>query len=73
LERQNLLRALKAANGKVAGENGAARLLGMNPSTLNSRLKALGIRRPCPAAWIAAEVHLVSALSLLGPALPALS
>ena len=46
IERANLLRALDAAGWKVAGEKGAATLLRMNPSTLNSRLKALGIRRP---------------------------
>ncbi len=49
LERQNLLCALEATGWRVAGENGAARLLGINPSTLNSRLKALGISRPRPA------------------------
>jgi PAS domain S-box-containing protein len=46
LERANLLRALERASWRVAGEHGAAQLLGMNPSTLNSRMKALGIRRP---------------------------
>lgn len=46
LERQNLLLALESTGWRVAGENGAARLLGVNPSTLNSRLKALGIKRP---------------------------
>jgi PAS domain S-box-containing protein len=46
LERRNVLRALEAAAWKVAGENGAARLLGMSPSTLTSRMKALGIARP---------------------------
>jgi PAS domain S-box-containing protein len=71
LERQNLLRALEAANGKVAGEKGAARLLGMNPSTLNSRLKALGIKRPRPALWMAAQLHLAAFLSCLAPALAA--
>jgi hypothetical protein len=30
----------------VAGAGGAAELLGMKPSTLASRLKALGIQRP---------------------------
>jgi hypothetical protein len=30
---------------RVAGNNGAASLLGMKPSTLNSRIKALGIAR----------------------------
>jgi len=46
LERDNLMRALQATKWKVTGEGGAARLLGMNPSTLNSRIRALGIKRP---------------------------
>jgi transcriptional regulator with GAF, ATPase, and Fis domain len=46
LERQNLIRALEETNWRVSGENGAARLLGMNSSTLSSRMKALGIKRP---------------------------
>jgi len=45
LERENIVRALERAAGQVAGESGAARLLGMAPSTLASRIKALGIRR----------------------------
>jgi PAS domain S-box-containing protein len=47
-ERANILRALEASKWKVAGQNGAARRLGMNPSTLNSRMNALEIRRPGP-------------------------
>jgi transcriptional regulator with GAF, ATPase, and Fis domain len=46
LERQNILRALKATDWRVSGENGAAQLLGMNQSTLASRMKTLGIQRP---------------------------
>ncbi|MFQ5935898.1 MAG: sigma 54-interacting transcriptional regulator [Acidiferrobacterales bacterium] len=46
LERENLLRALETAGWRVAGENGAAQLLGMNPSTLSSRMKAFRIKRP---------------------------
>ncbi len=46
LERANLIRALESTNWRVAGENGAARLLGMKQSTLASRMKALGIVRP---------------------------
>jgi PAS domain S-box-containing protein len=46
LERDNIVRALDACDWRVAGERGAARLLGMNPSTLASRMKALGIGRP---------------------------
>jgi PAS domain S-box-containing protein len=46
LERSNLLRALQLAQWRVSGERGAAALLGMNPSTLRSRMKALGINPP---------------------------
>ena len=46
LERDNMVRALEATGWKVAGEKGAARLLGINPSTFASRMKALGIKRP---------------------------
>jgi transcriptional regulator with GAF, ATPase, and Fis domain len=44
-ERDNILRALDSAGGRIYGDGGAASLLGMNPSTLRSRMKALGIRR----------------------------
>ena len=46
LERQNILRALESTAWRVAGKDGAAALLGMNPSTLNSRMRALRIPRP---------------------------
>lgn len=46
IERDNLLRALEAAGWKVSGEQGAASILGIHPSTLSSRMKALGIKRP---------------------------
>ena len=45
LERTNLIAALETTAWRVAGENGAAQLLGMKPTTLNSRMKALGIER----------------------------
>jgi PAS domain S-box-containing protein len=45
LERDNILRALESSGWRVAGKDGAAFMLGMNPSTLNSRIRALGIRR----------------------------
>ncbi|MGE5815525.1 MAG: helix-turn-helix domain-containing protein [Acidobacteriota bacterium] len=44
-ERDNLLAALKASGGKVSGPHGAAALLGMNPNTLTSRLRALGLKK----------------------------
>jgi PAS domain S-box-containing protein len=45
LERQNILLALEQCAWKVSGENGAAKLLGINSSTLASRMKALCIIR----------------------------
>jgi PAS domain S-box-containing protein len=45
IERENLRQALERSAWKVAGDTGAARLLGMAPSTLTSRMKALGLRR----------------------------
>ena len=45
MERENLRRALTATGWRISGEKGAARLLGMPPSTLNSRLKALDLKR----------------------------
>ncbi|HEX2931708.1 MAG TPA: sigma 54-interacting transcriptional regulator [Candidatus Binatia bacterium] len=45
LERQNIIAALESADWKIAGSNGAAQLLGMKPTTLSSRMKALAIER----------------------------
>ncbi len=42
-EKANLRAALEAAGGKVYGREGAAALLGIKPTTLASRLRALGI------------------------------
>jgi transcriptional regulator with GAF, ATPase, and Fis domain len=44
LEAENLRAALRAANGKIYGPDGAAALLGVKPTTLASRMKALGMR-----------------------------
>ena len=43
-ERESLAAALRQTNGMIAGPRGAAALLGMKPTTLTSRLKALGLR-----------------------------
>lgn len=45
-ERVNIVRALQSCDWRVSGEGGAARLLGVPPSTLSSRMKSLGIERP---------------------------
>ncbi len=42
-ERESILAALKQSGGKVFGAAGAAELLGMKPTTLASRIKALRI------------------------------
>jgi formate hydrogenlyase transcriptional activator len=44
-ERQQILKALKQSNWIVAGPNGAAAYLGMNRSTLQVRIRKLGIAR----------------------------
>ncbi len=46
LERKNLIAALECAQWKVSGSKGAAVLLGMKPTTLTSRIQALGIKSP---------------------------
>jgi transcriptional regulator with GAF, ATPase, and Fis domain len=46
VERQHILDVLEACEWKVKGSGNAADRLGLNPSTLRSRLKKLGIRRP---------------------------
>ncbi|MCS3796461.1 sigma-54-dependent transcriptional regulator [Niastella sp. OAS944] len=43
LEREHIISVLAKCNGKVFGKGGAAELLGLNVSTLNSRMKKLGI------------------------------
>jgi transcriptional regulator with GAF, ATPase, and Fis domain len=44
-ERANIVAALRQAHFKISGKGGAADLLGINPGTLASRLKALGINK----------------------------
>jgi transcriptional regulator with GAF, ATPase, and Fis domain len=43
-ERANLVNALKRAHGRIYGSGGAADLLGVKPTTLASRLRALRIK-----------------------------
>ena len=44
-ERDHIIATLKSCNWKVYGPGGAAELLEMNVSTLNSRIKKLGIEK----------------------------
>ncbi len=45
VQKNHILRVLKLAGGKVSGKGGAAELLGLKPTTLESRIKKLGIQR----------------------------
>ena len=45
-ERENLLAALRQTKWKISGEDGAAELLGVKPTTLTSRMKKMRITRP---------------------------
>lgn len=46
VERSHILGILKDTNWKIKGVNGAAEILGINPSTLRDRIEKLGIERP---------------------------
>ena len=44
--RENTIAALEAANWRVSGAEGAAELLGIRPTTLSDRIRAMKIERP---------------------------
>jgi len=46
VERDAIERALVQTGGRVSGPRGAARVLGLKATTLQSRMKKLGVRRP---------------------------
>jgi transcriptional regulator with GAF, ATPase, and Fis domain len=46
LERQNVLAVLTRTNWKISGAGSAAEFLGINPATLRSRMRMMGIRKP---------------------------
>ena len=45
-ERENILAVLKKSDWKIKGADGAAELLGVKPTTLLSRMKKMGLKRP---------------------------
>jgi transcriptional regulator with GAF, ATPase, and Fis domain len=45
LEKNNMTKALNVADWKIAGEKGAATLLGIKPSTLTYRMQQFGIKK----------------------------
>ncbi len=46
IQREGILHALERAGWRVSGPRGAAAALGLKPTTLESKMKRLGIRRP---------------------------
>ena len=48
VERRHILSVLEETGWRVAGKAGAAQLLGLKPTTLEARMKKLGIHRPKP-------------------------
>lgn len=45
VERDHIIEVLNKTGWKVSGEKGAAKILGLNPTTLEARMKKLGINR----------------------------
>jgi transcriptional regulator of acetoin/glycerol metabolism len=46
LERTHILSVLEKTGWRLAGHSGAAKILGLKRTTLQARMKKLGIRRP---------------------------
>ena len=46
VERAHIIRTLESVGWRIRGENGAAKRLGLKPTTLESRMSRLGIDRP---------------------------
>jgi DNA-binding NtrC family response regulator len=56
-ERKLILEALEKTNGVLAGPTGAAQLLGINRSTLWSRMRKLGITIPKSKGVASGKMH----------------
>jgi PAS domain S-box-containing protein len=46
MEREHITRTLSDTGWRIEGPNGAAKVLGLNPSTLRTRMAKLGIQKP---------------------------
>jgi DNA-binding NtrC family response regulator len=46
IERQHIMKILSETRWRIEGKDGAALILGINPSTLRARMHKLGICRP---------------------------
>ncbi|WP_343485555.1 sigma 54-interacting transcriptional regulator [Allomuricauda sp. d1] len=49
VEKSYILQVLEKCNWKVEGQSGASSILGLNPSTLRSRMLKLGLKKELPA------------------------
>jgi transcriptional regulator with GAF, ATPase, and Fis domain len=56
IERDAIVRALRSANSIVGGAKGAAAILGLKRTTLQSRMRKLGINTPKAAGHAEASV-----------------
>jgi transcriptional regulator with GAF, ATPase, and Fis domain len=54
-QRLNVQAALQAADWRVSGPGGAAEMLGIRPTTLADRMRALGLERPPRKAAVRAR------------------
>ncbi len=48
LEKDYILKVLRYTNSVIGGEHGAAKILGLHPNTLRSRMSKLGIEKHSP-------------------------
>jgi formate hydrogenlyase transcriptional activator len=46
IQKKHILEVLAQTNWKIRGDNGAAKILNLNPTTLEARMKKLGISKP---------------------------
>jgi transcriptional regulator with GAF, ATPase, and Fis domain len=53
VERAHILKVLDLTGWRVSGERGAARILGLKPTTLHARMAKLDIRRN---GWVARNI-----------------
>jgi PAS domain S-box-containing protein len=64
-EKEHILRVLRQTNGRIAGPSGAAAKLGLVRTTLNSKLKKLGIeRKDYIRSWLTSNRQYRSSQSL---------
>jgi formate hydrogenlyase transcriptional activator len=52
VSRHQILEALERTGWRVSGPRGAAQLLGLKPTTLEARMKRLGISRPSAGSQV---------------------